>query len=146
MRNKELHKACKKRYAVKVKLRRIEWFKENGPCCKCGSWENLELDHKIPVKRGDKWDNKQIWFWSLQRRLKELSLCQILCRPCHRKKTSSDFRTYRHGRNEYERQGCRCRICKDAMAKHKREQRARIKVRKLALSKAGSHVTSEPIQ
>lgn len=62
--------------------RRLEWFNANGPCVECGSWDDLELDHKdYKVK----WKHA-IWSYSQMIRVRELSKCQVLCSSCHKKK------------------------------------------------------------
>ena len=68
--------------------RRDEWFKANGPCRKCGSWERLELDH---VQRNLKLGHR-IWSWSADKTVAELVKCQVLCHRCHRKKTNGEIR------------------------------------------------------
>jgi hypothetical protein len=71
-----------------MKRRREEWVLEHGPCVRCGSWEDLEIDHK---------DHEQKLFnvsglWSLAannpRRIAELAKCQVLCHVCHVAKTN----------------------------------------------------------
>jgi 5-methylcytosine-specific restriction endonuclease McrA len=65
--------------------RRAEWF--NGKCCVlCSSTEGLELDHLDPTKK----ISHRIWSWSAQRREAELAKCRILCRQCHKDKSSKE--------------------------------------------------------
>lgn len=71
-----------------LKARRDAWFTENGPCVKCGSWDNLELDHKNPRTKVA----NCVWSWTLKRREKELRKCQALCHICHAEKTTSERR------------------------------------------------------
>jgi hypothetical protein len=66
------------------KARREKWFKENGPCIDCGSWEFLELDHVDPSQK----TSHRIWTWAESRRLEELSKCVARCKVCHRKKSN----------------------------------------------------------
>ncbi len=66
-------------YKLRWQRVRAEWFTEHGPCVRCGSWENLEIDHK---ERNVKVNHK-VWFWSKERRDEELSKCQVLCHSCH---------------------------------------------------------------
>lgn len=63
--------------------RRQAWFAENGPCKRCGSWENLELDHIDPSTKS----HHRIWSWAKDRREAELAKCQVLCRKCHVRKS-----------------------------------------------------------
>jgi hypothetical protein len=67
----------------RYKKRRDAWFSENGPCHKCGSWANLEVDHIDPSTK----ISSKFWGWSTERREAELAKCQALCRPCHIDKT-----------------------------------------------------------
>lgn len=109
---------------LKGKLLREQYIKEHGPCCKCGLWNKLEFDHitrhGLGVKR-----SRDMWIWGTAKRNAELVKCQILCRLCHRMKSSLEQRKYDHGLNFYERHGCRCDICKEANASKKREVRRR---------------------
>ena len=68
----------------KMKKARKDWFAENGPCQKCGSREKLELDHINPEEKVC----HTVWSWTPLRRELELKKCQVLCRWCHREKTS----------------------------------------------------------
>lgn len=97
----------RKRAYEKIKTRKNEWFKNNGPCKRCGSWEKLELDH---IDRNTK-QHHAIWSWSQQRREVELAKCQVLCNSCHKIKTASE--NMRHGISRYD-YGCRCDICRKA--------------------------------
>lgn len=117
-----------KRRSKKTTANRKSWFDINGPCKHCGSWDNLELDHIVPVKV--KHNNSRIWIRSKSYRTKELQLCQPLCRTCHRKKNGTETRKHNHGLNLYERHGCRCSVCRSANAAKKRLARARRKVLK----------------
>jgi 5-methylcytosine-specific restriction endonuclease McrA len=62
--------------------RRAAWLKEHGPC-RCGSWEQLEVDHIDPAQKVD----HRLWSWSKERRDAELAKCQVLCHTCHLDKT-----------------------------------------------------------
>lgn len=50
---------------------------------RCGSTDNLELDHIEAEKKVD----HKIWSWSEARRKTELEKCQALCHRCHKLKT-----------------------------------------------------------
>jgi len=106
--------------------RRKKWLAENGPCVKCGSWRELEVDHIDPKTK----TMHRLWTYSEARRIAELAKCQILCRSCHKKKTFVDFGWGKHGATRY-RCGCRCDICRAAHAarvrKWKRAQRLKAK-------------------
>jgi HNH endonuclease len=66
--------------------RRLKWLAENGPCKQCGSLDRLEVDHIDPGKKS----THRIWSYSLEKRLAELSKCQVLCYSCHKKKSASE--------------------------------------------------------
>jgi 5-methylcytosine-specific restriction endonuclease McrA len=110
----------------RARLRHIAWLQQHGPCCQCGSWDHLELDHVIRTRLGDKSKPSQdLWAWAEPRRQAELTKCQVLCRSCHRKKTGLELRKYEHGLNFYQRHGCRCLICRGAAALMRRQHRLR---------------------
>ena len=96
-----------------LRSRRDAWFKENGPCKTCGSWENLELDHIDPTLKV----SNRIWSWNLTRRNEEISKCQVLCKKCHQDKTCKDFGWGKYAQcgtpTKYS-WGCRCRVCTSA--------------------------------
>jgi 5-methylcytosine-specific restriction endonuclease McrA len=73
--------------------RRKDWFDANGPCVKCGSFTDLELDHideSTKVTHG-------VWSWSEKRRSEELAKCQILCKKCHLEKTKKYLHKLKSG-------------------------------------------------
>lgn len=51
--------------------KRAVWERDGGKCCRCGSVENVEYDHKVPVSKGGNSEDSNI---------------QLLCRPCNRAK------------------------------------------------------------
>lgn len=71
---------------VWVKARREAWFKDNGPCVDCGSWERLELDHKNPADKV----THAVWSWAEKRRLAELAKCVARCHKCHKRKSAGE--------------------------------------------------------
>ena len=82
----------KKEHTNKVKLawikkRKETWFKQNGPCVKCNSWKNLELDHINPSTK----ITHRIWSRNEEFRKNELKKCQVLCKICHKEKTKKDL-------------------------------------------------------
>jgi len=103
--------------------RRKEWLEKNGPCAKCGSWDDLEVDHKNP---NDKISHN-VWSWSEDRRNEELAKCWVLCYNCHLYKTIKERETnpehgtlakYKHRKNS-----CKCEKCKEANARYEYERR-----------------------
>lgn len=78
--------------------RRDQWISENGPCAKCGSLEQLEVDH---IDSSLKTMNPAaIWSRTEEVRLKELAKCQVLCHDCHVLKTV-ESKDSSHGENHY---------------------------------------------
>ena len=81
------NKAWKRDHYLRViKPRRIEWFKNNGPCVDCGSHENLELDHDDPSTK----IHHLVWTWAEKHRLFELAKCKVRCHSCHAKKSYAE--------------------------------------------------------
>lgn len=96
-----------------------------GKCVRCGSIERLEFDHIIPATKRYTISSK-IGRFSKERLLPELRKCQLLCRPCHDKKSRAEFEApdWHHGTTTgYQRYNCRCRPCSDAQAEFNRRQR-----------------------
>lgn len=91
---------------------RSDWIKENGPCRACGSNQNLEIDHID--ERTKEFEIATLFLAPRSEKLKiELAKCQVLCRPCHRKKTTATSQSnLKHGKTRrlYE-LGCRCDLC-----------------------------------
>jgi 5-methylcytosine-specific restriction endonuclease McrA len=72
-----------------VAKRRADWF-SNKSCVRCGSQEDLQIDHIDPKTKSHllkSLHNNAIWSWSEKRREDELAKCQVLCDPCHKEKT-----------------------------------------------------------
>lgn len=87
--------------------RRQEWIAANGPCCRCGNADRLEVDHIEPNKKV----SHRVWFWSEERRNAELDKCQVLCYECHLNKTLAQRPSTEHGRSAMYNKGCRCEVC-----------------------------------
>lgn len=68
---------------ARIKRLREEWFAKNGPCVKCGSSKDLQVDHVDSTKKV----THRVWSWSKIRREAELAKCQVLCAECHRDKS-----------------------------------------------------------
>jgi hypothetical protein len=62
------------REPIPEKVRFIVWRRDEGKCVKCGSRENLEFDHIIPVSKGGSNSARNI---------------QILCQKCNREKSNN---------------------------------------------------------
>jgi hypothetical protein len=101
--------------------RRTEWFADKV-CARCGSPEQLELDHVDPLVK----ISHRIWSWAKVKRDAELAKCQPLCHDCHTIKTA-EFREPPHGTNcryDSEKWECRCTACTSAHANARRVYRA----------------------
>ncbi len=85
-------------------------FVKHGPCERCGSWENLEADHR---DRSTKAMNPRA-LWSMAesnpRRVEELKRLVARCFDYHLAKTKADLtKPLVHGTiNGYKAKGCRC--------------------------------------
>lgn len=93
-----------------VARRRAEWLVDKC-CVRCGSKEELEVDH---IEPGAKFEHR-VWSWAKPRMLAELAKCQVLCRTCHDEKTRTDgsLKISTHGGpGMYENHGCRCDECR----------------------------------
>jgi hypothetical protein len=88
---------------------RAEWLAANGPCRKCESWDDLQVDHVDPATKV----SHRIWSWAPARREAELKKCQPLCRDCHEAKCEEEMRRpLVHGTvSGYRHRGCRCADC-----------------------------------
>lgn len=113
-----------------MKARREAWLKEHGPCCECGSSENLEVDH---VDKATKFTHR-IWSYCDAKRTAELDKCRVLCRTCHQKRHAEENK--KHGYAQY-RKGCRCAFCLHGWEQYKvyanRKRRERIERERMGL-------------
>jgi 5-methylcytosine-specific restriction endonuclease McrA len=107
---------------VWVKRRRMEWIEANGPCVKCGSTVDLEMDHIDPATK----EHHAIWSWAKERREAELAKCQVLCGRCHEDKHSAP-----HGTATMYDKGCKCDLCRAANTEKVRKYRQRYPTRRL---------------
>ena len=58
-------------------------FYKDKCCVKCGSKEQLELDHINPAEKV----THRVWSWTEAKRNIEIAKCQVLCKACHLEKT-----------------------------------------------------------
>ena len=97
-----------------LQQRRLAWLAENGPCADCGTWDDLEIDHRDPAQK----ISHRIWAWARTRREAELAKCQVLCYRCHQIKTNAQGRTKRFCSQGHDTWECgrdkqyRCRRCR----------------------------------
>jgi len=103
----------RQRASQRNRVARIRASYMAGQCCaKCGSTENLELDHIDPSTKVD----HKIWTWTKARRDNEYAKCQWLCKSCHVDKTLAEngLKRAEHGSVRKYRLGCRCTGCRRA--------------------------------
>jgi 5-methylcytosine-specific restriction endonuclease McrA len=100
--------------------RKATWIKKNGPCVKCGSDKDLEVDHIDPATK----TSHNVWSWTLERRNAELVKCQVLCYECHLNKTI-EFRMQKraHGTTTMYALKYRCTDCRNANTTYRRQYR-----------------------
>ena len=104
-------------------IRRGHWLWENGPCQRCGSWTDLEVDHIDPTTKV----SHSVWSWSKPRRMRELAKCQVLCRTCHQEKSTGALRVFSPcGSRQSYNKGCRCPLCRAAQSEYHRNRQKRI--------------------
>ena len=109
-----------------ITRRRDEWIAENGPCQRCGSTEDLEVDHVDPATKS--MNPTAIWGKSKLVRMRELAKCQVLCKRCHGEKTAAQFRIeHEHGTEGRYGKGCRCDGCRAAHTARGADYRARMR-------------------
>jgi hypothetical protein len=102
---------------ARMKRLREEWLAANGPC-KCGSCDQLEVDHIDPTTKV----SHRIWSWSEKRRCEELKKCQVLWK-CHIEKSADEARQpLIHGTySAYSWKLCRCDECREAARRQSRK-------------------------
>lgn len=71
----ENHQEGPARQSISKAVQREVWQRDRGQCVECGSKENLEFDHIIPVSKGGASTTRNI---------------QLLCEPCNRGKGDKD--------------------------------------------------------
>lgn len=120
-------KARKNEYSRKwIAERKAAWLLEHGPCVKCSSWVNLNVDHIDPKLK----ISHRIWSWSEERRDLELAKCQVLCYTCHLEKTRIDrgWGIVFHGTlTAYDVYKCRCDLCKKVKSEKNSKRKPRLK-------------------
>lgn len=95
-----------------------------GKCVECGSTERLEFDHIKNDRNGLSNLISQMFTSKMDRLLKELEKCQLLCKSCHIQKSIVDNgkQVSNHGMlSMYMNKRCRCEDCRAAHAAHHRE-------------------------
>lgn len=109
-----------------LRSRRTAWITSRGGACeRCGSTEDLEVDHIEPSSKS--MNPTMIWSRAAHIREAELAKCQVLCGPCHKSKTKAAVLVqYEHGEYlMYTERKCRCVPCKNAWRNYYQSYRAR---------------------
>ena len=85
--NRERLYLCRTERKRKIKIECIEYL--GGKCVVCGATERLEFDH---IKReGKKYSIARKLSYKFDYLKEELDKCQLLCVPCHLKKTAKEW-------------------------------------------------------
>jgi hypothetical protein len=92
-----------------------------GKCIKCGSTVDLEFDHRVATEKLFSISDAKCLDGPMDRILRELEKCDLLCHPCHREKTILNKETGGgYNKIEYPQHGtsvmfnrlkCRCDKC-----------------------------------
>lgn len=121
-----MRKYMKDRY---TKRRKEMVITLGSKCARCGSMDDLHIDHIDPSKKT--MSVERMAYVSRQRQDKELENCQLLCQPCHTEKTVVEdlgrvMAKGTHGTLSSSRY-CKCDRCTDAkrmyMKEYKRKRR-----------------------
>lgn len=86
---------------LKAAGRRSVWITENGPCTKCNSSDQLEVDHRDASKK--RFSVSSLWLLSPFNPMviAELAKCQVLCHTCHVEKALL-LHEHSHGESHYQ--------------------------------------------
>lgn len=97
-----------------------------GKCYRCGSMDNLEIDHINPSNKS--YTVARMWSIKETKLQEEIKKCQLLCQSCHNLKTlkQNNMNPAKgfHGTISTVRY-CKCRLCKDAKNAYMREWKKR---------------------
>jgi 5-methylcytosine-specific restriction endonuclease McrA len=109
---------------LRASTARAVWVAEQGGVCvKCGSSEQIEIDHVDPSAK----EYKIATIWSRKKEIREAELakCQLLCYSCHKEKTiTENIKEFEHGTfSMYQSRKCRCQECRAANAERCARQR-----------------------
>jgi 5-methylcytosine-specific restriction endonuclease McrA len=119
-------------FRVKETARQVAYLKERrkaakvllgSKCIMCGTSERLDFDHINPDFKEIEISGAIAKHWAWDQLVIELKKCQLLCRSCHIKKTTKDYKNKAHCGTYwmYRKYKCRCAQCNvanSAMLKH----------------------------
>ena len=96
-----------------------------GKCVECGSNQGLQFDHV--QKKEKSFDIAHGLDFNEAKAIKEVKKCQLLCFPCHQKKTRNnwDFADTKaqHGTLwMYKKYRCRCDKCRKAVSEYNKKK------------------------
>ena len=94
-----------------IQKRRQDWIdSQGGHCVKCGSTDELEVDHIYQEEKSR--EVSSLWVLKESTRMDELKKCQVLCHDCHLEKTVAEKDPMRHGTwySAYFKK-CKCEDC-----------------------------------
>lgn len=127
----EKERARRRKYDLDRYYRRMQCGIEmlGGKCSKCPAMEGLEFDHIDPSTKlftiRSNWGIGEALF------LAELKKCQLLCKECHKKKTSHEQRVDVHGTwGMYRNRQCRCDVCRSFVAKYHAANKSKKRLRR----------------
>jgi 5-methylcytosine-specific restriction endonuclease McrA len=118
-----------------ARRRQVFILSRGAICAKCLAINvPFDIDHIDRTLKQHKISS--IWSLRAEVREAELAKCQLLCKPCHKLKTSAELRKdLRHGMlGMYKTRRCRCEDCRNAnrIAKADRLRRQRERNERLA--------------
>lgn len=106
--NEYMNDYMKRRYRER---RALAFELLGGHCVNCGTDQSLEIDHveREGVPQNQKFG--KLWNMALERFVKELEKCQLLCYDCHILKSKDDLGVA-HGGGVSGKRRCPCELCK----------------------------------
>lgn len=111
--------------AYRRSLRRDLVKRLGGKCNRCGSTENLHIDHA----HRDQKRTSDFAYLEAFTLMAELKNCQLLCQTCHgiKGREHGDYRALQCGTyRKYIDKGCRCAACYTAFERHKHNDAKRV--------------------
>lgn len=111
--------------------RRAEYVERlGGKCVRCGSKDELEIDHIVPNEKSFNLA-AALAGWSKKRIEAEIVKCELLCKTHHLDKTRKDLSAMLGRRESWEHgtlggyRYCKCELCKEAKRAENREYKAK---------------------